>query len=97
MQHVNLDVLGEDAEGHLDRAGRPRGVEQRAEHRLADLPGAFLVERGLGEAVPDEIADIGNGRWAGREDLREDDDRNDLNRVRAGTVEGLSHRSLPHP
>ena len=70
VQDVDLDVLGEDAERDVDRAGWPRGVQQRPEHGLADLPSALFGQRRLGQAVPDEVPDIRDRRWPGREDLR---------------------------
>jgi hypothetical protein len=60
MEHVHLDVLGKDAERHLDRAGGPGRVEQRAEHGLADLAVARGGQRRLGQAAPDEIAYVGD-------------------------------------
>jgi hypothetical protein len=60
MQHVNLDVLREDAKRYVDRTGRACGVEQGPENGLADLSSAFFGQRGLSQAMPDEVADIRN-------------------------------------
>jgi hypothetical protein len=45
VQHVNFDVLREDAEGYVDRTGRACGVKQGPEDGLADLSGAFFGQR----------------------------------------------------
>ena len=82
VQDVHLDVLGEDAERDLDRAGRPGRVEQGAEDGLADLPVALLGERRLGQAAADEVADLGNPGWAGGERLGQDHHRDDLDLAR---------------
>jgi hypothetical protein len=42
VQHVNFDVLREDAERYVDRAGRACGVKQGPEDRFADLSRAFF-------------------------------------------------------
>ena len=97
VQDVHLDVLGEDAERDLDRAGRPGRVEQGAEDGLADLPGALLGQRRLGQAAADEVADVGNPGGAGGEDLGQHHDRDDLDRasssrpwLRSGTAVSLA-------
>src|SRR6201994_4655394 len=60
VQHVDLDVLREDAKRDLDGSRRPGRVEQGAEHRLSDLPVALFGQRRLGQAAADEIPDVGN-------------------------------------
>src|SRR5215831_12199363 len=97
MEHVHLDMLGKDAERHLDRAGRAGRVEQRAEYGLADLAVTLAGERRLGQAAPDEIAYVRDRRRPRGEDLREHDDGHYLDRVVAGSLGGLSQRSLPQP
>ena len=97
VQDVHLDVLGEDAERDLDRAGRPGRVEQGAEDGLADLPVALLRQRRLGQAATDEVADLGDPGRAGRERLGQHHHRDDLDRpvpgpwFRSGTAVSPSH------
>jgi hypothetical protein len=45
VQHVNFDVLREDAERHVDRTGRTCGVKQCPENGLADLSSTFFGQR----------------------------------------------------
>src|ERR1700722_4371887 len=89
-------MLREDPEGDIDRAGRPGGVQQGTEDRLADFPSPFLGQRRLSQTAPDEVPDVWDGRRASREDLRQHHYRHYLNWLDPGPVTGLSHRSLPH-
>ena len=77
----------------------PGRVEQRPEHRLADLPGALLGQRRLGQAAADEVPDIRDGRRPGGENLGKHNDRDDLDRVPPGPLRGsatgLSLRQIP--
>jgi hypothetical protein len=94
MEDVDLNVLGEDAEGDVDRPGWPGGVQQSAEHGLADLPDPLFGERRLRKAAPDEVPDIGNRRRTGRKNLRQHHDGNYLNGVLFRPETRLGHHQL---
>ena len=95
MQHVHLDVLGEDTEGYLDGPGGTRRIKQGTEDRLADLAITILGQGGLSQAPAHEITDVRDRRGTRRKDLEEHDDRHDLDRFPTGTVNGLGHRIAP--
>jgi hypothetical protein len=92
VQDVDLDVLREDAERDVDGPGGPCGIQQRPEHRLADLPDPLVGERRLSEAAPDEVPDLRDRRRARREDLRQHHDRDYLNVVFFRPEDRLGHR-----
>ena len=91
VQHVDLDMLREDAERDLDRTGRPGRVQQGAEHGLADLPVALLGQRRFRQAAPDEVADLRDPGWPGREGLRQNHHGDDLDRPIRMPVAQLRH------
>ena len=98
VQHVHLDVLGEDPEGDLDRPGRPGGVEQGAEHGLTDPAGALLVQRRLGEAAADEVTDLRDPGRPGRKGLGQHHHGDDLDRPVPVSVGQFRHcllRAVP--
>src|SRR5262245_16507523 len=69
LDDVDLGVVVEDPQRHLDGATRARGFQQYLHHTAVELAEAVVQKAGL---FPNEIADVGDRRWARRKGTHDD-------------------------